>query len=271
VKLRVSGEDITVRGPTAIESLKSNAAFNRVGVSLRDGTIDPASKLRAADRLVDLTGEQVLPIEDEISKVVTKRFPDLQRDYAHLSSELRNLKLPGEERANRVQDSLSEILKGDASDAAARLGPEECPLYDDLLWARQLAKALAGDLPKTVAHANQVLNQVPKLPDSGPLAGLQANTKEDLEKLRETLRRDAFFNHVADIRTSLSKVDTAIEEAAKLLADEYAADLDSEKRRLEKRPEWKAIGGQEQERLAASLDELQKKFEPTLDGCATQK
>lgn len=265
-KLRVSGEDITVRGPTAIESLKSNAAFNRVGVSPRDGAIDPASKLRAADRLVDLTGEQVLPIEDEISKVVTKCFPDLQRDYAHLSSELRNLKLPGEERANRVQDGLSEVLKGDASDAAARLGPEECPFYDDLLWARQVAKALAGDLPKTVTHANQVMGHLPKLPDSGPLAGLQADTKEDLQNLREMLQRGDFFNHAADIRTNLSKVDAAIENAAKLLANEYAADLDVQKRLLESRPEWKAIGGQEQERLAASLDELQKTFEPTLDG-----
>jgi hypothetical protein len=61
-------------------------------------------------------------------------------------------------------------------------------------------------------------------------------------------------------------VEIAIEQTAKLLADEYAADLDSENRRLELRPEWKMIGGQEQERLAASLDELQKTFESTLDG-----
>jgi hypothetical protein len=266
LKLRVSGEDITVRGPTALESLKSNTAFNRVGVSLRDGVIDLASKLRAADRLVDLTGEQVLPIEDEISKIVTKRFPDLQRDYAHFCSELRNLKLPGEDRANRVQDSLSEILKGDASDAAARLGPEECPLYDDLLWARQVAKALAGDLPKTVRRANRVLNELPKLPDTGPLADLRANTKENFERLREALGRDDFFTRAADIQTHLSEVDLAIEQAATFLANEYAGDLDAEKRRLEERPEWKMIGGEEQERLAASLDELQKPFEFTLDG-----
>jgi len=266
LKLRVSGEDLTVRGPTAIESLKSNAAFNRVGVSLRDGAVDPASKLRAAERLVDLTGETVLPIEDEISKIVTKRFPDLQRDYAHLSSELRNLKLQGEERANSVQDSLSEILKGDASDAAGRLGPEECPLYDDLLWARQVAKALDGDLPKTVMRANRVLIEVPKLPEIGQLATLQASTQDEREKLRDTLARDDFFVHTAEIQTHLSKVEFIIEQTAKLLAEEYVADLDSEKRRLELRPEWKMIGGQEQERLAASLDELQRTFESTLDG-----
>jgi hypothetical protein len=266
VKLRVSGEDITVRGPTANESLKSNTAFNRVGVSLRDGVIDQGSKLRAADRLVEITGEQVLPIEDEISKIVTKRFPDLQRDYAHLSSELRNLKLAGEDRANRVQDSLSEILKGDASDAAARLGSEECAPYDDLMWARQVAKALTGDLPTTARRANRALNEILKLPDIGPLADLRANTKEDLEKLREALRREDFFTHTADIQTQLSHVDIKIEQAAKLLGEEYAADLDSEKLRLEGRPEWKMIGGEEQERLATSLDELQKTFELTLDG-----
>ncbi len=99
IKLRVSGEDITVRGPTAIDSIKSNTAFNRAGVDLRDGGIDPDSLLRAAERLLELTGEDVLPLEDDISKAVTKKFPDLQRDYAYLPSELRNLGLAGPSRA----------------------------------------------------------------------------------------------------------------------------------------------------------------------------
>ena len=124
-----------------------------------------------------------MPLEDEVSKVVSRFFPDLQREYAHLASELRNLGLPGEECAERIQDGISEILKGDASDAAARLGPESCQLYEDLLWARQVAKALEGDLPESVRQANRLLTDIPKLPDVGPLADL----RRESETLREAV------------------------------------------------------------------------------------
>ena len=76
MKLRVSGEDITVRGQTATDALKSNTAFNRVGVAPREERTDPDSLLRAADRLLEITGEQVVPLEDEVSKVVSRFFPD---------------------------------------------------------------------------------------------------------------------------------------------------------------------------------------------------
>ena len=80
VKLRVSGEDIRVRGQTAIDALKNNTAFNRVGVAPREERTDPESLLRAADRLLKITGERVVPLEDEVSKVVSRFFPDRQRE-----------------------------------------------------------------------------------------------------------------------------------------------------------------------------------------------
>jgi hypothetical protein len=266
VKLRVSGEDITVRGPTALEALKSNAAFNRVGVAPREGGVDPQSLLRAAERLLNLTGKDVLPLEDEVSKVVTRHFPDLQREYAHLASELRNLKLPGVDRAERIQDSLSEILKGDASDAASRLGPEACPLYEDLLWARQMAKALAGDLPEAVRCANRLVGDIPDLPDTGPLADLRSQSQAHLDKLSDTLAREDFFIHAADLQSHLSSIEHLVSDAALALGAEYAADLKAHRDRLEGRPEWEAIGGAEQDRLAAVFDQLQIEITPDLDG-----
>lgn len=266
IKLRVSGEDITVRGPTAIDALKTNAAFNRVGVDLRDGGVPPENLIQAKDRLLELTGEDVLPLEDDISKVVTRRFPDLQRDYAYLASELRNLGLAGAETAEGIQDSLSEILKGDASDAAARLGPEECPLFENLLWARDLDKALKGHLPAIVRRANRCIDAIPKLPAVGPLAALQTEVQQDLAGLREVFAQSDFFNKAPDIQGRVSRVEKAIETAATALVAEYNADLESEKRRLEQSPSWPRIGGDNQEAFAAQLDDLQLTVEPSLDG-----
>jgi len=266
IRLRVSGEDITVRGATAVESLKTNAAFNRVGVDLRDGGIPPESLIRAAERLLELTGEDVLPLEDDISKVVTRRFPDLQRDYAYLPSDLRNLQLAGPERADGIGDRLSEILKGDASDAAARLGSEDCALFDDLKWARELDKALKGHLPDAVRRANRYILALPRLPAVGPLADLQHDCKDDLAWLTECFASDEFFTQAPDIQTRVTRVEGSIAIAAAALATEYDADLQAEKRRLEQTPYWPSLGGDDQERFAAQLDALQIQAAPTLDG-----
>ena len=80
VKLRANGTDITVPGPTAVEQFKNTAAFNRVGVSLRNTPPDPELMIRTAERLLELTGKNVMPIERDIARLVTESFPDLQRE-----------------------------------------------------------------------------------------------------------------------------------------------------------------------------------------------
>ena len=77
IKLRVGGADITVRGDSAIEALRNNNSFKKAGVALRDSAISNETKMRAADRLLQLTGEQVMPLEQEISEGVVKFFPEL--------------------------------------------------------------------------------------------------------------------------------------------------------------------------------------------------
>ena len=87
-----------------------------------------------------------------------RHFPDFQHDYAPMSVQLENLGLQGSDRAKGIQENLAEILKGDASDATNRLGGEECPLFDDLCWAREVKKAFdngIGDIIKTALDAKQ--------------------------------------------------------------------------------------------------------------------
>ncbi|MCX7144304.1 MAG: BREX system P-loop protein BrxC, partial [Proteobacteria bacterium] len=120
VKLRVAGEDVTVRGETAVSSLRNTNGFNSIGVALRDNAPPAEAVMRARDRLLELTGDEVLPLEEEVSKCVIKHFPEFQKRYAPLAYRLDSYSLPGVPRAESIQDSLSELLRGDASDAANR-------------------------------------------------------------------------------------------------------------------------------------------------------
>ena len=89
-----------------------------------------------------------------------KCFPQFQRDYAALATKLQDLDLPGVERAETIQDSITEILRGDASDAITWLGGETCPLSDDLEWARKVQKALENGIDTVIADLQKHCDEI---------------------------------------------------------------------------------------------------------------
>ena len=256
IKLRVSGEDITVRGEVAVNSLKNTNTFNKIGVSLRDSAPPLEALGRARERLLELTGDEVLPLEEEISKCVIKHFPDFQQDYAPLATQLQNLELKGIDRAQSVQDNLSEILKGDASDAANRLGGEECPLFDDLCWAKDVKKAFDNGIGKKVKNANTLLTEVPELPDIGIPGELIAETKSARDELSEHIKRDDFNKYQTQIQQRISDIESKISTTAALFNDQQKEELESEKKRLMSLHEWTMLGEEDKNRLGTELNEL---------------
>ena len=75
IKLKVAGREVTVNGQQAIDALKTNNAFKSVGVSLREERPSNEILAKAAERLTELSGDMVVPLEDDISKATTKLFP----------------------------------------------------------------------------------------------------------------------------------------------------------------------------------------------------
>ena len=256
VKLRISGEDVTVRGDQAINNLKNTNSFNKIGVALRDGAPSPDVLIRARERLLKLTGEEVLPLEEEISKCVVKHFPDFQQDYAPLAVQFENLGLPGQERAENIQDNLSEILKGDASDATNRLGQEECPLFDDLCWAREVKKAFDNGIAAVVRQANQFLSEIPGLPNIGINGQLIADTESDRNLLSEHLKRDDFYQHMPTMRNTITEIEGQIKKAVEKLNEEQTEDLKKKIPRLQSLPEWSRLGTEDKVRIGGELDRL---------------
>ena len=226
----------------------------------------PEFKQRAAERLEEITGVQVLPLEDDISRAVTKSFPDLQRDYGPLAPTLKNLGLPGADRIDRIKESISEILKGDSSDATTRMGTSSCELYEDLLWAREISKRLDENLTGTIRWANRFLADIERLPEGTILNKLKEETRDARDRAREILERENFHEAVVDLQSQVSRLESAVGAAAQELSDEYAFDLKAANIRLESMPEWQAIGGTSQESIAAVFDGLQRQFPKSIDG-----
>ncbi len=269
IKLRVSGEDVTVRGEAAIDALRNNNNFNKIGISLRTTTVDPDAMLRAADRLLRLTGEQVMPLEEEISRAVTRFFPDYQRAYAPLATQLQSLGLPGVDRAQAVQDGLAETLKGDASDASTRLGGESCTLYDDLTWAREVRKAFDNHIGDVVRQAATALNELERLPKTGALADLIDNSAELRGEIADLLQREDFHEHASELRTSMKSLEADIDSASEAFFKDVVGRFYRQRELIQEMPEWAKIGTETQARFANRIDGLQPGKVPGLDGIRT--
>lgn len=266
IKLRVSGEDITVRGEAAINSIKNTNSFNKIGIALRN-TKPPLGYLdRARERLLKLTGEDVLPLEDEISKSVIKHFPDFQQDYAPLAVQLSNLGLPGIEKAKSIQEGIAEILKGDASDATNRLGAVECPFYENLLWANDVKKAFDNKIDVIIRKANQFVSDLPKLPTLGITGQLIDDTLQDRDVLAEYIGRDDFYNYMIDMQNNVSSIENRIKSASSDLLTEEEEYKSSEVKRLQGLSEWKQLGEDDRNWFQSEIDKIKIAAEDGLGG-----
>lgn len=125
LKLKVSGNEVTVNGSKALEGLKNNNTFKNIGISLRYEKLSNDILDRASSRLTELIGdEQVLPLEDEISKVAVKNLNKYTNRLSPLATKLDNLKLPGASKISYITKEIEDLLSSDASDAPNKFGRE---------------------------------------------------------------------------------------------------------------------------------------------------
>src|SRR6202042_865511 len=103
--------------------------------ALRDDRPSMEVLAKAAERLTDLSGERVVPLEEDIGKAAQKLLPALQFKLLPLAERLRGLNLPGAETVSTANQQIADMLLSDASDAPQRFGAEQSPLYDGLKWA----------------------------------------------------------------------------------------------------------------------------------------
>jgi hypothetical protein len=257
LSLRIGGATVTVRGDAAITALRGNNEFNKIGISLRSAKVDRDDLLRAAERLEKLTGEQVSPLEEEISKVVTRYFPDLQQGCAQLPLLLKNRSLAGVERAEEVRENLAEILKGDASDAGARLGGKESTLHDDLKWAGELKKAFDNRLGEDIDAAQALIRSIESLPDAGLPAEFRNETATLRDEIATLLAREDFHEHHADLRTKVEQLKGDCARFATQLADELCEEIARRRTRIQDAPAWQSLTPGEQADLVNRMDKLQ--------------
>lgn len=266
IKLKVSAREIKVNGQQAIDALKNNNAFKNVGVTLRQERPPLEVLARAAERLTNLLGEQVLPLEDEISKMAAKHMPQFQVRYASLSGKLAALGLAGTARVQSVNQEIADLLFTDASDAPQRLGGEESFLFDNLQWASDLNKALEQGLETTIRELVHHRKEITALPDSGVPGQLLKELSEELENLAERLGKDDFYRQTADLNSLLTTIKAASRNAAIKMAGIQQNSIKLASLELSALYTWQEFTLEEQSAILARLESLKKEASADLAG-----
>ena len=256
IKLKVSGREVTAAGQQAVDALKTNNSFKPVGVALRDERPSVETLGRAAERLTELIGDMVIPLEQEVSRAAVKNFPRFQHDYGPLAERLSGLGLVGSERVQALNQDLADVLFTDASDAPQRLGAETSNIYDNLKWAAEVKRALDNGMAATLKDLQTHRREIDALPDTGVPGDLRREVADDLQQLTERLEAADFHRHGADFNSQLTHLKARAREAAITLANKQKDRLKDGVEELQRTPGWEETTQEERSNAVAQLEGL---------------
>lgn len=254
IKLKVSGREVTVAGQQAIEALKTNNAFKLVGVALRDDRPSMEILARAAVRLTDLSGEPVVPLEEDIGKAAQKLLPSLQHKLAPLAEKLQALGLPGVETVRSANQQIADILLSDASDAPQRFGADQSPLYDGLKWALAANVAFDQGIATTIKALRDLERGIEELPGTGVPKELRDAARDDLDAIADMLCQEDFFKRKADLSTRKTAIEGRVAAAVAAMKKAQSERIAAAESELSLLIEWSELTSEEQ---SGTLSEIQ--------------
>lgn len=263
IKLNISKHDVTVNGQQAIEALKTNNSFKAVGTSLRDDRPSNEMLALAAERLTDLVGEMVVPLEDDISKITAKYLPQFQSRFAPLGEKLSTMDLPGVERINSLMTDIADILSIDASDAPQRFGSEESTIYDTLKWAQNVDLTFKQGLEDTIRNLQQHCREIKDLPDYGVPGQLRDELADEIVNLLERFGIENFYEYSTDFSTSLTNIQASTRNAAIRMSEAQKNKIREAQQDLQHMPEWHELNQAEQSNILGQLED--KNIDPPKD------
>ncbi|MBK7566196.1 MAG: BREX system P-loop protein BrxC [Bacteroidetes bacterium] len=267
IKLRIAGDYVTVKGPLAIEKLSSGAAFNQIGITLhKDDQPTQEQKLCAAKNLTELTLNTVPPLPQKIAEAVMKHFPDFLNKYAAHDVKLKNLGLLGIDKSKVIQEGISEILKGDASDATFRLGKPDAELYLALIWAKKLQQAFDNGIETVIKKINDLQSGIDSLPNEGLTGDLKTQLAPNFEEVKHILQSDDFFEKAADLKDKSSDIESTIADVNEKFREQENQNIQQEVNRIKSNYHWGQLDAEQKQEFSNRLDFITINDKSGLDG-----
>ena len=253
IELHTPGGMVTTAGPLAIDAFKSTVAFNRVGVGRRDSRLSNEALDRAATRLQEVFGVDVLPLEEKISQAARDQSAGLKDKMGSLPDRLRLLDLPGEERSKRLIDTCSDLTRQDGSNAPAILGAVECSFPADVRWGMAVVQALNGGAETEIRNVRELVRDLQEIERLFPASGAGMLDEGDQKSFSDILNSEGFAERLPDlrkvVRMTLDRVVARYQECR----EAHGASLRAILNLLETMPEWTLVTSEDRSEIAGKL------------------
>src|SRR5262249_23239440 len=151
---------------------------------------------------------------------------------------------------------LMEVVSGDGSDAVKRLGSVDSPLYDSLVWARKLKKALDNGLRANLSHLKRLRQEISDLPDSGIPARLKVSAAETLASAADMLNRESFFEEATALTAASNELDKLVAGATADLIRQQTNVIDDELARWRISADWVDLADEDRAWFSAEATKL---------------
>jgi hypothetical protein len=252
VELHSGDGVLRTAGPKAVEAVRNTQSFNRIGIAPRGQPVPVEALDRASRRLEAMFGVEVLPLEDQVSRVVRTHFPTVMERVGSLPDRLRLLKLPGEPRARAFLQTCADLLKEDAGGAASLLGGVESAIPVEEKWASGVVKTLDNGGEEDIGASRGMLDRL------GELADLFASVQELLHSnavttITEIVSSESFHQRMADLRDAQRALTRSVRALYHAEREPLLRALDEVRKRLEARPEWIRISDEDRVEIATEL------------------
>jgi len=221
---------------------------------------------RAAERLTELSGEPVIPLEEDIGKAAQKLLPSLQYQLAPIAERLEVLRLQGVETVRSASQQVADMLLSDGSDAPQRFGAEQSPLFDGLKWAAAVKLALDPGFGETINTLRGLQRDIDELPGTGVPNDLREEVREDLDATADMLAKDDFFKHKADLSTRRTTIEARVAEAVRAMKKAQSESILSAEGELSLLPEWSEFTAEEHAKTLAGIQALSIDVGPDIAG-----
>jgi len=241
VKFKVSGTELTSTGQKSIEAIKTNITFKNVGISLRDDKPSTEVLMLASERLTELTGGSVFPMEDDISKAAVRYFNKVQHDFGSLAEKLRSMNIPGDDRADSLRQDLADMLLSDCSNAPQRLGAEESQVYKFLQWATSVQLSFKQGLDTTLKEVQSLITAINGLPSSGAPGRLKTDVDEELKVFAEKISKSDFYEHNTDFNSTLTTLKSSVSSSVDTLQAEQDQRIEQAQSEVANHVDWNEL------------------------------
>ncbi|WP_419206703.1 BREX system P-loop protein BrxC [Photobacterium leiognathi] len=266
VKFKVSGTELTSSGQKAIEAIKSNNTFKNIGVNVRDDKPSMEVLMSASLRLTELTGMDVFPMEDDISKAAVKYFNKAQHDFGSLAEKLRSMGVPGSDRADSLSQDLADMLLSDCSEAPQRLGAEESQVFKSLQWATAVQLSFKQGLDVTLRALKSLIEAIDGLPSSGIPGQLKTDVAEEVSVFADQIKKSDFYEHSADFNSTFTRLKSSVSSAVGSLQVEQEKRVEQAQAEVANHIDWHELTQDEKDLELKRFDNLVTQASQDING-----